>query len=123
MAKKTPQQNPQALKTFPPYLKRIREEAGFTQEQLGVRSGMTGSAISNFERKRGPGLPTWLSAGQMADTLELEGPERGVFFLAAGHTPPGCTVTVDDVPGDEVVLNFDEDDLEAPIIHGLSNAA
>ena len=119
MARRTPQQNPQALKTFPPYLKRIRREAGFTQEQLGVRSGMTGSAIANFERKRKPGLPAWASVHKMADTLGLKGPERGVFFMAAGHTPPGSTVVVDG----EVVLDFDEDDLEAPIMYGLSTAA
>ncbi len=119
MARRTPQQNPQALKTFPPYLKRIRREAGLTQEQLGVKSGMTGSAVANFERKRKPGLPAWASVHKLADTLGLKGPARGVFFLAAGHSPPGCTVTV----GDDVVLDFDEDDEEAPIIHGLLSAA
>ena len=117
--KKAAQQNPQALKMFPPYLKRIREEAGFTQEQLGVQSGLTGSAIANFERKREPGLPVWTSARQMANTLGLKGQARGVFFMAAGHTPDGATVVVDG----EVVLDFDEDDLEAPIMYALSSLA
>lgn len=60
----------QATDEFGARLKRIREAAGLTQEEVGDRCGMDLSAISRLERgERNPRLTTML---RLADALDVE---------------------------------------------------
>ncbi len=112
------QANPQARKVFPAYMKQMRAAYdAITQEQIAFKSGVTLSSIQKYET--GQSVPAPTQATLLADAFGLKGPARGVFFMAAGHAPPGSTVVVEG----EVVLELDEDDLEAPIIHAMSSLA
>ena len=112
------QQNKQALKVFPGYLKALREDRGpLTPRELAEKAGVSRPSISRYEG--GYRLPAIGPAHKIADALGLTGQARGVFFLAAGHSPPGSTIKVNG----EMIFDFDEDDDEAPIIHGLLSAA
>ena len=111
------QQNPQAIRVFPGHLGGLRRDGRLTQAELGEKAGLTHAAISRYES--GDRLPAFEPVWKMAEALGLKGPARGVFFMAAGHAPIGSTVMV----GEEVIFDLDEDDEEAPIIHGLLSAA
>jgi predicted ATPase/transcriptional regulator with XRE-family HTH domain len=66
---------------FGPRLRRLRESAGLTQEELGSRAGLTAKAISALERgerKR----PYPHTVRSLADALQLSEQERAVLIQA-----------------------------------------
>ena len=66
---------------FGPRLRRLRESAGLTQEELGSRAGLTAKAISALERgerKR----PYPHTVRSLADALKLSEQERAVLTEA-----------------------------------------
>lgn len=70
-------------------LRRLRETAGLTQEELAERAGVSARTISDTER----GLRARIyadTAGRLARALDLDGPQRDEFVdLARGRiTPP-----------------------------------
>jgi transcriptional regulator with XRE-family HTH domain len=110
-------QHPQALGVFPAHLKRLRLERKLTQRELAEKAHMTDSAVTKYEVA--VRIPTPDQLRKLADALGLRGPARGVFFLSAGYAPPGVAVMVDG----SIEFDFDPDDDDAPIIHGMSRAA
>ncbi len=117
MASKSPQQHPQAREVFPGYHKQIRRGRRLTQEQLARKADVSVSAVQKYEN--GYHLPTPAQLVKLSDALNLVGRARGVFFMAAGYAPIGSSLKIEGVE----VFNFDKDDTEAPIIHGMSTAA
>lgn len=75
---------------FGPTLRQYRIKAGFTQEELANRSGISIRAISDMERNRTT-KPLMRSARMLADALTLSGDARDEFAEAAircGAEPP-----------------------------------
>ena len=68
----------------PPFgkrLRRLREAAGLTQEELAGRAGLSPNAISDLERGRRR-RPYPYTVRSLADALELSGEERDSLFAA-----------------------------------------
>jgi predicted ATPase/DNA-binding XRE family transcriptional regulator len=68
----------------PPFgkrLRRLREAAGLTQEELAGRAGLSPNAISDLERGRRR-RPYPHTVRSLADALELSGEERASLFAA-----------------------------------------
>ncbi len=76
---------------FAGLLKRLRTEAGLTQEDLAERSGVSVRSISDLERgiNRSARRET---ARLLADALNLTGVERATFEAAALRHAPGLSV-------------------------------
>jgi predicted ATPase/DNA-binding XRE family transcriptional regulator len=68
--------------TFGAHLKRLREAAGFTQEELATIAGLSVHAVSSLERgqRRRPQLDTLRA---LAAALELDGGARDALFESA----------------------------------------
>jgi predicted ATPase/DNA-binding XRE family transcriptional regulator len=77
--------------TFGDHLRRLRESAGLTQEELASRAGMSPSAVSVLERgvRRRPHPHT---VRALAEALKLTEPERG-FLLAAVPKSSGTHIS------------------------------
>ena len=70
-------------------LRRLRQEAGLSQEALAERSGLTARAIRNLEYGRSS--PRTASTRRLALALGMEGPAVLAFEAAAEHVPrPGA---------------------------------
>src|SRR5215471_266104 len=71
-----------SARPFAALLRRLRREAGLTQEELAGRSGLSVEAISALERgfRRHPHRATLVL---LADALGLAGAERDTFFETA----------------------------------------
>ena len=70
-------------------LRRYRAAAGFSQELLAERSGLSRRGIADLERGA-RNFPYGDTIRRLADALELSPAERGAL-LAAGHRqPPGA---------------------------------
>jgi transcriptional regulator with XRE-family HTH domain len=67
---------------FARMLRRYREAAALTQEDLAERSGLTSRAISDMERGR-TAKPYYRSVRLLADALELTAPSRERLIDAA----------------------------------------
>ena len=72
------------LAAFGARLGAYRQAAGFSQQELAERSGLSVRTISNLERDRTK-LPHPGSLRRLADALELRGQARGEFFSTAGR--------------------------------------
>jgi predicted ATPase/DNA-binding XRE family transcriptional regulator len=72
---------------FGAWLKRLRQAAGLTQEELAEKAGISGRTVSDAER----GLRTSVyadTARRLSNALELEDPDREAFErIARGRTP------------------------------------
>jgi tetratricopeptide (TPR) repeat protein/transcriptional regulator with XRE-family HTH domain len=68
--------------TFGPMLRRHRQAAGLTQEELARRAGLTSRAIGDMERGRSR-RPYARSVRMLADALALDGLPRAELLLAA----------------------------------------
>ena len=72
----------QAVTSFGGLLRRLREEAGLTQEELAEAAGLSSRSISDLER--GINLTARKDTARMlADALRLSGPRRALFAAAA----------------------------------------
>ena len=72
---------PRGAAAFGAHLRQLREAAGFTQEELAARSGLTAKAISVLERgERKRPYPHTVRA--LADALGLSNDERAALFAA-----------------------------------------
>ncbi len=73
-------------------LRRLREVAGLTQEELAERAGLTAKGISDLERGRRR-RPYPHTVRSLADALGLSEEERGSLFAAVprrGDAEPGA---------------------------------
>lgn len=61
--------NQKALENFPTVIRKLREEKGWSQEELAHRADLHFTYISQIER--GLKSPTLRSLGQIADALEI----------------------------------------------------
>ena len=86
----------------PPFgkrLRRLREAAALTQEELAGRAGLSPNAISDLERGRRR-RPYPHTVRSLADALELSGEERASLFAAVpkrgggGAAAPTAPATV-----------------------------
>ena len=101
-----------APRSFGAQLKRFREAAGFTQEELGTISGLSVHAVSALERgeRRRPHLET---VRALSAALDLTGATRDAFLESA--RPPVQAAAVDELIGVSlpvpmtVLLGRDED--------------
>src|SRR5215470_11333491 len=83
----------QAALGFGGLLRRLRAEAGLTQEELAEAARLSPRSVSDLERgvNRTARKET---ARLLADALGLAGPARAEFEAAAGGRPvPGCAGT------------------------------
>lgn len=73
-------------------LRRMRQAAGLTQEQLAERAGVSAKAVSDLERNpdRTPRLPT---VGMLADALSLSVSDRAALLTAARPPLPAGPVS------------------------------
>ncbi|MDQ4128804.1 MAG: helix-turn-helix domain-containing protein, partial [Actinomycetota bacterium] len=76
--------------TFAELLRRYRDSAGLTQEDLAGRTGLTPQAIGLLERGERR-RPHGYTVQRLAEALELEGPERARFETAARRPLSGRT--------------------------------
>ncbi|HUC57060.1 MAG TPA: helix-turn-helix domain-containing protein [Streptosporangiaceae bacterium] len=77
-------------KGFGQRLRAARLSAGLSQHRLAQRSGLSLRMISDLERGR-TRWPYRDSVSRIADALELDGPPRAQFVVAAGRRPAGRT--------------------------------
>src|SRR5438874_9594179 len=78
-------------------LRRYREEAGMTQEELAERAGLSVESVSLLERNERQ-RPRAYTVRQLAVALQLSQPERARLEVAARRVgpspaPPGSDVT------------------------------
>lgn len=59
-----------AIFAFGPRVKRLRKEAGFTQDRLSVRSGLSAAAICKIEK--GVNTPTFENLVRLTIALECD---------------------------------------------------
>lgn len=102
--------------SFAEVLKTHRGKTKMRVEDLAWNSGVSYGSVTKYETGKQPGRA---QVRKMADTLGLKGRARGVFFLAAGYSPDGFSIVVDE----SVIFDDSDGDEEAPIIHGLLSAA
>jgi predicted ATPase/transcriptional regulator with XRE-family HTH domain len=79
----------------PPFgkrLRRLREAAGLTQEELAGRAGLSPNAISDLERGRRR-RPYPHTVRSLADALELSGEERASLFAAVPKRGGGAAAS------------------------------
>src|SRR5205809_3739226 len=78
-----------APRSFGAQLKALRENAGFTQEELATIAGLSVHAVSALERghRRRPQVDT---VRALASALDLKGTARD-GFLASARPPAGAT--------------------------------
>src|SRR5947209_20211675 len=81
-ARTGPSMNMTGRGDFATLLKRQRETAGLSQEELAERAGLSVQAVSALERgtRRNPHAAT---VRLLADALKLQGPHRAAFEAAA----------------------------------------
>src|SRR5262249_56400219 len=68
--------------SFGPLLRRYREAAGLTQEQLAARAGLSARGISDLERGRRQ-APRRETVGLLAEALALSSRKRALLEAAA----------------------------------------
>jgi len=91
------------LATFAALLRKLRTDAGLTQEELAQAAGLSSRSISDLER--GVNLTARKDTAQLlAQALNLAGPAREAFeAIARGRAPaasfPRATTPVDSLPG------------------------
>src|SRR5580704_10744934 len=81
---------------FGEYLRRLRLEAGLSQDALAERAGISADAVAALERGRRR-TPRPVTARRLIDALGLPGAERGLLEHAAGipaGAAPGTRVPV-----------------------------
>lgn len=74
--------------SFGEQLRRARDAARLTQEQLARRSGLSVRSVADLERSRVQ-RPRWTTVDLLADALDLRGDDRDRFVEAARDTPEG----------------------------------
>ena len=81
-------------------LRRLRAEAGLTQEELAAAAGLSPRSVSDLERGVS-GTARTQTARLLADALGLAGPERVIFEAAARGLAPAAHAPVagDGAPG------------------------
>src|SRR3712207_6139239 len=79
---------------FGAHLRRLREAAGLTQEELAERAGLTAKGISDLERGRRR-RPYPHTTRCLADALGLSEHERGSLFAAVDRKVAGEGERVD----------------------------
>src|SRR5689334_22463725 len=77
--------------SFGALLKRHRETAALSQEQLAERAGLSSDAVSTLERGVRQ-TPHRATVRLLADALGLQGPERAAFEAAARSQRSGVAL-------------------------------
>ena len=80
--------------TFPALLRRYRERAGLSMEQLAWRCNVDRSAVSRWQD--GSRHPTAASVVAIAEAFNLTAPDMDILLVSAGYLPRDPLSLVDD---------------------------
>jgi transcriptional regulator with XRE-family HTH domain len=82
------------IRVFPGLLAELREDQGWSQNQLGVEAGLDSSFICKLES--GARQPSRDTIAALIRVLDLTPGDASRLFVAAGLLPPGRWVVLDD---------------------------
>ena len=75
-----------SIERFPVILRQLREQQGWSQEQLAERADLNRSYVGELERGRA--MPSLATVGKLAEALTLSPSRLLAYCEQASHTAP-----------------------------------